>query len=60
MDHAQMICKDVVQIAECTIAELLDPTNCVQQNSGWTCEFYVVKNIMEFTEALRHKPNTLL
>jgi len=30
-----------------------------QQNSGWACGFYVIKNIMEFTKALRFKPHTL-
>ena len=30
-----------------------------QQNSGWACGYYVLKNIMEYTEALRHNPNTL-
>ena len=30
-----------------------------QQNSGWACGFYVLKNIREYTEALRTKPHTL-
>ena len=30
-----------------------------QQNSGWACGFYVLKNIKEYTEALRTKPHTL-
>lgn len=30
-----------------------------QQNSGWACGFYVVHNIMEYTQALRTKPHTL-
>ena len=29
------------------------------QNSGWTCGFYVLKNIMEFAMAMRHRPQTL-
>ena len=30
-----------------------------QQNSGWACGFYVIKNIIEFTKILRHRPLTL-
>ena len=30
-----------------------------QQNSGWTCGFYMLKNIMEFIRALRYRPHTL-
>ena len=30
-----------------------------QQNSGWACGFYVLKNIMEFAMAMRHRPQTL-
>ena len=30
-----------------------------QQNSGWACGYYMLKNILEFTKALRHRPNTL-
>lgn len=30
-----------------------------QQNFGWTCEFYVLKNIKEYIEALRTKHHTL-
>ena len=33
--------------------------NVPQQTSGWACGYYVVKNIMEFTHALRHNPKTL-
>ena len=30
-----------------------------QQNSGWACGFYVLKNIMEFAMAMRHRPHSL-
>lgn len=30
-----------------------------QQNSGRTCGFYMLKNIMEFTRALRYRPHTM-
>ena len=30
-----------------------------QQNSGWACGFYMLKNIMEFTKTQRHRPQTL-
>ena len=30
-----------------------------QQNSGWACGYYMLKNIMEFTKALRHRPQSL-
>ena len=30
-----------------------------QQNSGWVCEYYVLKNIMEYTHVLRHNPQIL-
>lgn len=30
-----------------------------QQNSGWACGYYVQKNIMEYSHALRHNPQTL-
>jgi len=33
--------------------------NVPQQNSGWACGYYVLKNIMEYTQALRHNPNIL-
>ena len=33
--------------------------NVPQQNSGWAYGYYVLKNIMEYTEALRHNPKTL-
>ena len=30
-----------------------------QQNSGWTCGFYMMKTIMEFSKALKYKPHVL-
>ena len=33
--------------------------NVPQQTSGWACGYYVLKNILEFTHALRHNPKTL-
>ena len=30
-----------------------------QQNSGWACGFYMLKNIMEFTKTVRDRPHTL-
>lgn len=30
-----------------------------EQNSGWACGFYMLRNIMEFIEALRHRPHSL-
>ena len=30
-----------------------------QQNSGWACGFYMLKNIMEYTKTVREKPHTL-
>jgi hypothetical protein len=30
-----------------------------QQNSGWACGFYMLKNIMEYTKTLRDRPHTL-
>ena len=30
-----------------------------QQNLGWACGFYVLKNIMEFARAMRHRPQSL-
>lgn len=30
-----------------------------EQNLGWACGFYVLRNIMEFIEALRHRPRSL-
>ena len=30
-----------------------------EQNSGWACGFYVLRNIMEYIEALRHRPRSL-
>ena len=33
--------------------------NVPQQNSGWACGFYLLKNIREYIEALRTKPHTL-
>lgn len=30
-----------------------------KQNSGWACGFYVLRNIMYFAEAMRHRPQSL-
>ena len=30
-----------------------------QQNSGWACGFYMMKNILEFSKALRYRPDVL-
>ncbi len=30
-----------------------------QQNSSWACGFYMLKNIMEYTQTMRDRPHTL-